>query len=182
MDYSILGWPGDGPTLHLDHERFAYAGKFVLPSTGKAVAREDNVIVAAAAFDADRTDGTCLRVRYVTVRDDRREAGIGPRLLALVVDRARDRGFADVKAGVNNPLAYEAFYKSGLAYTGERTGLAELVCEWPAPDGRSGARYRAGLDRFRAPEREPSEVERAFLETREGAAPPPVDADGTVRN
>lgn len=168
MDYSILGWPGDGPTLHLDHERFAYAGKFVLPSTGKAVAREDNVIVAAAAFDADRTDGTCLRVRYVTVRDDRREAGIGPRLLALVVDRARDRGFADVKAGVNNPLAYEAFYKSGLAYTGERTGLAELVCSTAAD--RTVEAYRAGLSAYR--ERDLSDTERAFLDAHEDGDPP----------
>ena len=39
MEYVLLGWPPDGPTLRLDHRRFAYAGKFVMSTTGKAVVR-----------------------------------------------------------------------------------------------------------------------------------------------
>lgn len=170
MEYTVLGWPPEGPTLDLDHERFAYAGKFVVPRTGKAVAREDGAVVAAAAFDPDRTDADCLRIRYVTVRTDRRGEGIGSSLLRFVVVRARDRGFSEVKAGVNNPIAYEAFYRAGLAYTGERTGLAELVVSTAAM--RDAERYRAGLDAYR--ERDLSERERAFLDARANADPPAI--------
>ncbi|WEL18212.1 MULTISPECIES: GNAT family N-acetyltransferase [unclassified Halorhabdus] len=170
MEYSLLGWPSDGPTLSLDHEHFAYAGKFVIPRTGKAVAREDGVVVAAAAFDADRTDDDCLRIRYVTVRDDRRDEGIGSRLLRFVVDRAHDRGYDEVKAGVNNPLAYEAFYRAGLAYTGETTGLAELVCSTAST--RTRERYQAGLGAFR--ERDLTDSLRSFLDACEDCDPPPV--------
>ncbi|MUV90296.1 GNAT family N-acetyltransferase, partial [Halapricum sp. CBA1109] len=49
MEYALLGWADDGPTLRLDHERFAYAGKFVMSATGKAVARADGDVLAAAA-------------------------------------------------------------------------------------------------------------------------------------
>lgn len=170
MEYALVGWPADAPTLDLDHERFAYAGKFVISGTGKAVVREDDAIVAAAAFDADRTDEDCLRVRYVTVRTDRRGAGIGSRLLRFVVVRARERGYDEVRAGVNNPLAYEAFYRAGLAYTGERTGLAELVCSTAAE--RDAERYHAGLETYR--ERDLSETERSFIADRMSEAPPPV--------
>ena len=170
VEYTVLGWPEDGPTLDLDHERFAYAGKFVMSSTGKAVVRDGDEIVAAAAFDADRTDEDCLRIRYVTVRLDRRGEGIGLSLLRFVVDRARDRGYDEVKAGVNNPIAYEAFYRAGLSYTGERTGLAELVCSTGAD--RDGETYQAGFDIYR--ERDPSERERAFLQSRADSSPPAV--------
>lgn len=170
MAYSLLGWPADDPTLDLDHERFAYAGKFVISSTGKALAREGDATVAAAAFDVDRTDEDCLRIRYVTVREDRRGREIGPRLLRFVVLRAHERGFHDVAAGVNNPLAYEAFYKAGLAYTGEQTGLAELVCSTAAD--RDADRYRAGLSAYR--ERDLSDPENAFLDAHEDSDPPSV--------
>ena len=211
----VLGWP-PGPRLRLDHRRFAYAGKFVMSSTGKAVlleadpsgagadrlgdalldeadrerlAREaegtdwslDAAVLAAVAFSADRTDPETLRVRYVTVRADRQGEGLGPRLLAFLRDRADERGYARVRIGVNNAFSYEAAYRAGFGWTGEETGLAELVCEWPAPDGRSGERYRAGLDRFRAPDRERTEAERSFLAEREGAAPPPVAHPPTPR-
>ncbi|WP_135663402.1 GNAT family N-acetyltransferase [Halorhabdus rudnickae] len=170
MEYTLLGWPEDGPTLDLDHERFAYAGKFVISSTGKAVARDGDETVAAAAFDPDRTDGDCLRIRYVTVRLDRRGKGIGSSLLRFVVERARERGYDEVKAGVNNPIAYEAFYRAGLAYTGERTGLAELVLSTAAD--RDAERYRAGLDVYG--ERDLDKRERAFLRARTGGSPPAV--------
>jgi GNAT superfamily N-acetyltransferase len=206
----LLGWPPDGPRLRLDHRRFAYAGKFVMSSTGKAVLLEraggdgdgtdalgdalldgadrerlghaaeaserslEAAVLAAVAFSTDRTDPDTLWVRYVTVRADRRGEGLGPWLLAFVRDRADERGYDRVRIGVNNAFSYEAAYRAGFGWTGEETGLAELVCEWPAPDGRSGERYRAGLDRFRDPERGPSEAERSFLAAREGATPPAV--------
>jgi len=129
MECILLGWPPDGPTLSLDHERFAYAGKFVMSATGKAVAREDGT-VGAVAFSADRTDETCLRLRYVTVRDDRRGEGIGPRLLRFVSERAREHGYESVRIAVNNPFAYEACSRAGFAFTGQETGLAELVLDY----------------------------------------------------
>ncbi len=205
---ALLGWP-PAPRLRLDYRRFAYAGKFVMSATGKAVLLEpdpsggqantlgdalldevdreglaraaetagwslDAAVLAAVAFSADRTDPDTLWIRYVTVRDDRQRGGLGPRLLAFVRDRADERGYDRVRIGVNNAFSYEAAYRAGFGWTGEETGLAELVCEWPAPDGRSGERYRAGLDRFRDPDREPSEAERSFLETRVGADPPAI--------
>jgi len=224
----LLGWP-PGPRLRLDHRRFAYAGKFVMSATGKAVlleyppdgddaesskrevewsGREDvegrepkplddalldeadrerlarvaeggdwslaAAVAGAVAFSEDRTDPDTLWVRYVTVRADRQGEGLGPGLLAFLLDRAADRGYDRVRIGVNNAFSYEAAYRAGFGWTGEETGLAELVCEWPAPEGRSAARYRAGLDRFRDSDRQRSEAERSFLADREDAEPPPV--------
>ena len=215
-----LGWP-PGPRLRLDHRRFAYAGKFVMSSTGKAVlldpedrppegetgadvladvllddpdrerlaraAEEEGwsleaPVVGAVAFSEDRTDPPVLRIRYVTVRGDRQGEGLGPQLLGFLCARADERGYDRVRIGVNNPFSYEAAYRAGFGWTGEETGLAELVCEWPAPEGRSVERYRTGLDRYRDPEREPGEAERSFLGSREGATPPPVGTNGTVHN
>lgn len=164
MEFELLGWADDGPTLRLDYERFSYAGKFVMSATGKAVVR-DEAIVAAAAFDPDRTDGSTLRVRYVTVRRDRQGNGIGSRLLRTVQERAADRGFDRVVIAVNNPFAYEAASKAGFGYTGEQTGLAERVMAWPAPN-RSG-RYREGIESFRDEEL-PPELS-VFIDTRETA-------------
>ncbi|MFB6166592.1 MAG: GNAT family N-acetyltransferase [Haloarculaceae archaeon] len=168
MEYAILGWPPDGPTLDLDHERFAYAGKFVMSSTGKAVAREDGDLVAAVAFNEDRTDADALWLRYVTVRADRRGDGIGPRLCRTVVDAALDRGYDRIRIAVNNSFAYEALHKVGFGFTGEETGIAELVLEYPAEPDR--AAYQAGLDRYR--ERDLTEAEAQFLADRETADPP----------
>jgi GNAT superfamily N-acetyltransferase len=168
VDFECLGWPDDGPTLDLDHEHFAYAGKFVMSSTGKAVARDAGEVVAAVAFNADRTDEATCWLRYVTVRADRRGEGIGPRLLAFTRDAVLEGGFEACKIAVNNPYAYDACYRAGFAFTGEDTGIAELVLRWPPAesDGAAGAshdagadasaddvlasRYRAGLDRFAA--------------------------------
>jgi GNAT superfamily N-acetyltransferase len=198
MDFVLLGWPPDAPTLRLDHRRFAYAGKFVRGSTGTAVARRiasrsnpggddefDRGVLAAASFNADRTDADRLVVRYVTVRDDRRGEGLGSRLLAFVAARADDRGYARVRIAVNNPAAYRAAYRAGFAFAGTETGLAELVCERPAAASaaRDPERYRAGLARFR--ERDLSEALAARLDDWLGAGlpsvvgpPPGVDADG----
>ena len=184
MECELLGWPEDGPTLRLDHERFSYAGKFVMSATGKAVVRrdtdggsaaastDDGDVLAAVAFDPDRTDEGTLRCRYITVRRDRRGEGLGPKLLRFVADRATDRGYDRVSIAVNNPYAYEAAYRAGFAYTGETTGLAELVCAFP-PDDTGRERYQAGLDRYR--DRDLTPEEDAFLASREGP-PKTVDA------
>lgn len=176
----LLGWPDDGVTLRLDHRRFSYAGKFVMSTTGKAVIRDPGSgaddkggPVAAAAFDEDRTAPDVLRIRYVTVRDDRRGEGLGPQLCRFVADRAAERGYDRLRIAVNNPFAYEALYRAGFTYVGEETGLAELLLERPAgkpASDRSEATYQAGLDRYR--DRELSEKETAFLSRKLGDGPP----------
>ncbi|WP_121821256.1 GNAT family N-acetyltransferase [Halostella salina] len=182
METELLGWPADGPTLRLDHERFSYAGKFVMSNTGKAVVRpdsanggedesgdraseteddaDDDALLAAAAFNEDRTDAATLWIRYITVRQDQRGEGIGPELAEFVAERAADRGYDRVRIAVNNPFAYEALYKAGFGYTGETTGIAELVLE--RPDDRGGARYREGMAEFRGRENL-TDAERAFV-------------------
>ncbi|WP_265111148.1 GNAT family N-acetyltransferase [Halosolutus halophilus] len=175
MEYDILGWPPDGPKLRLDHERFSYAGKFVMTNTGKAVARDDAAadepIVAAVAFNEDRTDSGTLWLRYVTVARDRRGEGIGPQLLGRVRDRAIERGYDRLRIAVNNPFAYEALYRTGFEYTGETTGIAELVLEYePDRDPPGRERYQTGLDEFR--DRDLSAEEETFLESRRDRGPP----------
>ncbi|AGB15396.1 putative acetyltransferase [Halovivax ruber XH-70] len=160
MEAELLGWPADGPTLRLDYERFAYAGKFVMSSTGKAVAREDGELVGAVAFNADRTDETVCWLRYVTVRQDRKGEGIGPRLCRFVRDRALERGYEELRIAVNNPYAYEALHRAGFGFTGETTGIAELVLTFPSEDAVD-ERYREGLERFR--DRELTDAERSFV-------------------
>lgn len=157
MEYTVLGWPEDGPTLRLDYRRFSYAGKFVMSSTGKAVAREDDTILAAVAFNEDRTDSDTLWLRYITTRQDHRGEEIGPRLAAFITDHAHERGYTRVTIAVNNPFAYQALHKAGFGFTGEQTGIAELVLEHPS----DRARYHEGLDVFR--ERDLSEEEETFL-------------------
>lgn len=168
MECRVLGWPPDGPTLRLDHRRFSYAGKFVMTTTGKAVVEGDGQRLGAVAFSQDRTDDGVWWLRTVTVRRDRRGEGIGPRLLDFTARRCLQRGRA-VRIAVNNPYAYEAAYKAGFGYTGEETGVAELVLE--RPDDRSPAAYRAGLDVYRA-RAELSDEERTFLANRGGTVPP----------
>ena len=188
MQYAVLGGPDDGPTLKLDWRRFSYAGKFVMSNSGKAIAYEGTPlaerddwppaareadepttdVVAAVSFNDDRTDARTAWLRYVTVRDDRRGDGVGARLCAFVADRLladHDR----VKIAVNNPFAYEALHKAGFGFTGEETGIAELVLQRPAENRAAG--YQAGLDRYR--ERDRSAEEAAFLTRKADASPPP---------
>lgn len=182
MEYVVLGWPPDGPTLRLDYRRFAYAGKFVMSDTGKAVVRNssmadpdseyDEDVLAAVSFGPDRETGDVLWLRYVTVRDDQRGEGLGPRLCRFAVDRGRDRGFAEARIAVNNPYAYEALHRAGLGWTGAEAGLAELVLSTDAP--RTRERYQAGLDVFR--ERDLTAAEQSFLDSRADAGPPPLVA------
>lgn len=168
MEYAVCGWPADGPTLDLDYREFSYAGKFVMSQTGKAVVREAGDIVAAVAFNADRTDSHTLWLRYITVRNDRRGEGLGGRLAAFVAERALSREYDRLRIAVNNSFAYEALYKAGFGYVGRETGLAELVLERPAE--RSRESYQSGLDVYR--ERDLSEQEVAFLEARTDTDPP----------
>ena len=181
MEYALDGWPADEPTLRLDYHDFAYAGKFVMSSTGKAVVRDsreategewDDDVLAALAFNADRTDPDTLWFRYITVRADRRGDSLGPRLAAFVAERALARGYERLRIAANNPFAYEALYKAGFGYTGRETGLAELVLE--RPDERSPAAYQAGLDVYR--ERDLTDSEEAFLAARSDTDPPSVIA------
>ncbi|MUW14107.1 GNAT family N-acetyltransferase [Halorubrum sp. CBA1125] len=170
MEYALLGEPGGGATLRLDYRAFAYAGKFVVGDTGKAVLRTEDGsaavpewepdeplprtvdpdaferdVVAAVSFSPDRTDATCCRIRYVTVHTARRGEGLGPRLIRETVAR-HDEGYDRVRIAVNNPFAYEALYKCGFAYTGEQTGIAELELERPADEPATPA---TGTDRTR---------------------------------
>ena len=170
MEYVVLGWPPDGPTLRLDHEVFSYAGKFVMSNTGKAVARDDGEVVAAVAFNEDRTDPTTLWLRYVTARDDRRGTGLGPRLARVAVAAGGEQGYNRANIAVNNPFAYQALWKAGFGFTGEETGIAEVVLSTD-PD-RAAATYQAGLDVFR--ERDLTDPEREFLAARADADPPAV--------
>ncbi|WP_396612341.1 GNAT family N-acetyltransferase [Haloferax sp. S1W] len=199
MDFAILGWPDDGPRLRLDYRRFSYAGKFTTPKTGKAVICDpdgtlppldddrpaptggpDSLgplaedIVAAVAFNEDRTDASTLWFRYVTVRHDQRGEGLGPELLRKTADEAAERGYETVRIATNNPFAYEACHKAGFAFTGRETGLAELVLERPAeePAAVSREQYQSGLDRYR--KRDLSEDEESFLAARAGTDPPAV--------
>jgi len=172
MEYALVGGPDSGTTLRLDYRAFAYAGKFVVGAPGKAVLRTsdgspavpewepdeplpptveasefDDDVVAAISFSSDRTDPDCCRLRYVTVHVARRAEGLGPRLIDRTVARLAADGYDRVKIAVNNSFAYAALYKCGFAYTGENTGIAELVLERSAGepaagDDASGGRYR----------------------------------------
>lgn len=177
MEFAVLGWPPDGPTLSLDHERFGYAGKFVMSDTGKAVTRApgdhgEPTILAAVAFSPDRTDPDRLRLRYVTVRRDRRGEAIGSRLLRFTASRARERDYA-VDIAVNNPFAFEAASRAGFRFTGEETGIAERRMRY-APTERDPDSYQEGFASFRSQEL-PSEAAE-FVADRLGTAPPELVA------
>jgi len=186
MEFVVLGWPDDGPTLRLDHERFSYAGKFVMSNTGKAVALEDEDgeedvdgdgdedgdLVAAIAFNEDRTDPRACWLRYVTVRDDRRGEGIGACLAAGLRGYLLDRDYGTVRIAVNNPFAYRALYKAGFCFTGRTTGLAELVLE--APCSRTDGTYREGMSVFRSRDLTDAE-ERLLSGTRGRVAPERIE-------
>jgi len=186
----LLGWPPDGPTLQLDYRQFSYAGKFVMTGTGKAVARvrpsgstreiggdtgdstthQPGPIVGAVAFNEDRTASETLWLRYITVRNDYRGNGIGPKLAAFVRDRALEAGYERLRIAVNNPFAYQALSRTGFGYTGRTTGIAELVLEYPHPSPDTDERYYAGLREFQG--RDLSAAEETFVEDRLEGTPP----------
>lgn len=175
MDFSIRGWPEEGPTIELDWRSFSYAGKFVMSNTGKAVVTRDGTILGALSFSEDRTDSNRAWIRYVTVRDDVRGRGIGARLTAFGVARLRSR-YDRIRIGANNPYSYEAFYKAGFGYTGERSGLAELVLE--VPSERPPRRYQRGHARYLQRDLEP-EVRDFAIGRIDGGPPPLVEVPAT---
>ena len=132
----------------------------------------DRRFLAAAAFNEDRTDDRTLWIRYITVRKDRRGEGLGPQLASFVVDRAFERGYDQVKIAVNNPFAYQALYRAGFAYTGDQTGLAELVLS--TAGDRSTSRYREGFSVFEGRDRQ-SEAERRYVEAHRDGDPPDLN-------
>jgi len=193
MEFALVGASGSGVTLRLDYRAFAYAGKFVLGAPGKAVLRTadgspavpewepdeslspavdesafDDDVVAAVSFSPDRTDPDRCRLRYVTVHVARRGEGLGPRLIDRTIERLAAEGYDRVRIAVNNPFAYAALYKCGFAYTGERTGIAELELARPvdAPADGGPDRYRAGLRAFRDGDRDLDPVETEFIADR----------------
>jgi len=175
MELVVRAWPPEGEALDLDHERFVYGGKFNTGRTAKALAREDGAVVGAVAFNEDRAEADALRIRYVSVREDRRGEGIGPRLLCFVADRAREHGYGRVRIAVNNPYAYEACYRAGFTFTGEETGIAELVMTFPAED-RSRQRYRDGFAIFA--QRDLPEEQAEFVADAGGEPPDVVNGGG----
>jgi len=124
-EHEIVGW--SDAALELDENEFAYAGKFRVPG-GKAVTRDEVDVVAALSFSQDRADDEAVRVRYITVRSDLRGEGIGSKLLEYAADRLLER-YEAVRISVNNPFSYGAARKAGFGWTGEETGIAELVME-----------------------------------------------------
>ena len=133
----------------------------------------DTDVLAAVAFNGDRTDPGVLWLRYVTVRDDLRGEGLGPRLCRFLARCGADRGYDRLRIAVNNPFAYQALYRAGFSFTGKTTGIAELVLERPAAkpaEDRSETTYQEGLDAYRA--RNLSTGERTFLDRRRGCPPP----------
>ena len=184
MEFELLGSDAVGPTLELDHEQFAYAGKFGTGRTGTTLLRTDGDasttdepgseskitdaepdgsgprILAAACFNRNHAAPETARIRYVTVRRDRRGEGLGTVLLA-VTGRELSRRHDRVAIAVNNPVAYRACYKAGFAFTGEETGMSELRLVYEGD--RSVERYEAGLDQFR--ERDLPADQRAVLDS-----------------
>lgn len=160
-EHELVGWYGDAPPLGLDHEEFAYAGKFD-GNEGKFVTRDNGAVVAALSFSPDHAHENGVRVRYFAVRKGRRGKGIGTSLLRHASDRLlEERGYERVRISVNNPFAYESAQAAGFGWTGETSGIAELVMERPAPDDD---RYEEGLRVFA--ERDLSEEKESFVRER----------------
>ena len=151
-EHEFVGW--SEATLELDEGVFAYAGKFRVPS-GKAVTRreDEDGIVAALSFSRDRADDSAVRVRYFTVRDDLRGEGVGSELLEFAARRLLEEEYDRVRVSVNNPYSYAAARKAGFGWTGDETGLAELVMGKPRPldgdedDARHGKALRLLAER-----------------------------------
>ncbi|WP_435333331.1 GNAT family N-acetyltransferase [Haloarchaeobius sp. TZWWS8] len=158
----------DGDPPMNDDDRSLTDGDQTLPEPEKY----DDTVLAAVAFNEDRTDSDTLWLRYVTVRDDHRGEGLGPRLVEFVVDRARGRGYGRIQIAVNNPYSYEALYRAGFGYTGEQTGLAELVLACPPPAASDPERYRDGLLAYRESDHDLSQAEREFVAEKHDRGPP----------
>jgi len=143
VQHGFVGGYSEAPPLGLDHERFAYAGKFD-GKEGKFLTRDGADLVAALSFSPDRAHENAARIRYIDVRRDRRNEGIASSLLRYAADSLHRR-YDTVRIGVNRPFAYAAAYNADFGWTGETSGIAELVMEHPAPEDD---RYEEGLREF----------------------------------
>lgn len=174
MEFVHLGSPAEGPTLALDHEEFAYAGKFRMGSTGKTVARDagpGDELLGAIAYNEDHDSEETIRLRYITVRDSRQGEGIGPKLLRWTADRLNSSA-ASIVIAVNNPIAYQACYRAGFVNTGTETGIAELELRY-APDAqRSAEQYDRGFSVFS--DRDLPVEQSAVIATHQGSDPPQI--------
>ena len=177
MEFELLGFSRDKPTLDLDHERFAYAGKFVVSRTGKTAVRDGEDLVGAVAFSADHGRTDAIRLRYVTVREDRRGEGIGPRLLRFTAERLQTCT-DEVLIAVNNPIAYQACYRAGFVWTGTETGMAELLLRYEPGDTRAVGQYREGFRVFERRDLPPAH--QRLLDRHITATPPTVVTDPAV--
>lgn len=174
MEYEVLGFPPNGPSLTLDWRAFSYAGKFEMTNTGKAVLQSNGQTVAAAAFNADREESDRAWIRYLTVKNDHQGEGLGTELAVKVTNTLLEPDFERVAIAVNNPIAYRALYKAGYHYTGRETGIAELVLETPGEQNPGS--YKAGLERFAdrdLPDRD-QQLVKTWLEAEE--LPPTVNS------
>ena len=168
MEFEIIGWPEDDVSLELDYRVFPYAGKFVMTSTGKAVIRDTPTIIAALSFNEDRTDGERLWIRYWTVQRGYQGEGHGATLCQAFRQHATAAGYEDIRVAVNNPFAYEAAYRAGFGYTGEETGIAELILSTTSP--RTTRLYHDGLARFQGREG----IDEDYVSRKQQATPPPI--------
>lgn len=142
-----------------------------MTTTGKALLFDANTCIGITAFSFDRTCETRIWLRYVSVHDDYQGRGIGPRFLRTTAVELLDEG-ESIRIAVNNPFAYQAAYKAGFVFTGEQTGIAELILEHPGI--RSNEMYLEGLNTFQDASHL-SPREQSYATEKHTEAPPPVD-------
>jgi hypothetical protein len=191
MRVDIVGWPPDVAPVYLDYRQFSYAGKFVQSAVGKALLRDksrerdppcsppdtsityETDVIAAVSFSSHRQVPHRLCYRYITVRHDQRGNQFGPKLAVDIAERASQRGYETLQVAVNNSFAFEAMYRAGFSYTGETTGIAELILRRPTERSAqtSKERYQSGLDRYRNRD-SLSTDESNFLASRKESEPP----------
>ncbi|SHH57203.1 GNAT family N-acetyltransferase [Halobaculum gomorrense] len=83
MEFRLLGWPEDGVVVRLDHREYAYAGKFVMSSTGKVVAidgedGDTDDSTDGRAGDGDTVDGTGDGSAEFRIPDDPKREYVEP--------------------------------------------------------------------------------------------------------
>ena len=134
-----------GPPIFLERDKFSYAGKFIRKDTGKILAKSGGKIIAAISFSADRNDKEIVWIRYIVVEKNLRGKSVGPKLLSYAVKSLMERAGL-IKIATNNVFAYRALYKSGFEYTGKKTGISELVLEYPRD--QTEEKYLEGIEMF----------------------------------
>jgi predicted acetyltransferase len=146
MEFVVMGDLEGGPSIFLEEKKFSYAGKFVMKDTGKIVGKIEGDIIAAASFNFDRTDKKIAWIRCISIRKDKRREGIGHNLILYITKKIVGGVPVCVRVAVNNPIAYDTFYKAGFEYTGNEVGLCELILEYPK--NQTYDMYRKGAEIF----------------------------------